>query len=255
MSTRIQFLGVAAFRITLPDDRVVLIDPFLDSNCYGAFKVADLERVDLLLITHLATDHLGDAVSVARRFGCPVVCGPEVKYFLGCHQIPAAQVRTVPWHGQVDPLGIRVRSVPSMHASIGLAPDGKWLCGPPMGFILYASPDCRIYHSGDTAIFSDLRLIGELYRPSVGLMCACELEQEYLESAGLQDHYGNEMSGEEGALAARWLGLEYAICCHFLQPEGRPDVNRFVAVLNAGEGPKPVVLRPGETFTYPPEAV
>jgi L-ascorbate metabolism protein UlaG (beta-lactamase superfamily) len=253
MSTRIKFLGIAAFEVTLPDDRVVLIDPCLDKNPASPIKAADLRQVDMILITHLAVDHLGDAATIARKFGCPVVCGQEVKYFLGCHGVDPGQIRTLPWHGQVNPLGIRVRSVPSMHSSVGLAPDGKWLSGMPMGFILYAAENCRIYHSGDSAIFSDLKLIGQLYQPNVGLMCACELEEEYLQSLGLQDHYGNEMSGDEGALAAMWLGLEYAICCHYLNPDGRPDVEKFIAMLNSTEGPKPVALRPGQTFTYPPE--
>jgi len=253
MTTKIKFLGIAAFEITLPDERVVLIDPCLEANPASPVTVAELERVDLLLVTHLAADHLGDAAAIAQRFGCPVVCGQEVKYYLSCLGVDAQQCRTVPWHGQVNPLGIRVRSVPSMHASVGLAPDGQWLSGPPMGFILYAADDCRIYHSGDSAIFSDLKLIGQLYRPTVGLMCACELEQEYLASMGLKDHYGNEMSGDEGALAATWLGLEIAICCHFLDPDGRADVQKFVSVLRSMEGPKPVVLRPGESFIIPPQ--
>jgi L-ascorbate metabolism protein UlaG (beta-lactamase superfamily) len=253
MSTRIRFLGIAAFEITLADGRVVLIDPCLECNPASPVTVAELERVDLLLITHLAADHLGDAAAVAQRFGCPTVCGQEVKYYLECLGVDSQQIRTVPWHGQVNPLGIRIRSVPSMHASVGLAPDGQWLSGPPMGFILYADERCRIYHSGDSAIFGDLKLIGQLYKPTVGLLCACELEDDYLRSLGLQDHYGNEMSGDEGALAAMWLGLEYAICCHFLDPEGRADVQKFVSILECMEAPKPVVLRSGEVFVYPPE--
>lgn len=253
MTTRIRFLGIAAFEITLDDGRVVLIDPCLDANPASPVRANQVEQCDLLLITHLAADHLGDSAAIAQRFGCPVVCGQEVRYYLECLGIERTQFRTVPWHGQVNPLGIRVRSVPSVHASVGLAPDGQWLSGPPMGFILYASDDCRIYHSGDSAIFGDLQLIGRLYQPTVGLMCACELEEEYLTSLGLQDHYGNEMSGDEGALAASWLGLEYAICCHFLDPDGREDVRKFVAMLSSMEGPKPVILRAGESFFYPPK--
>ena len=120
-----------------------------------------------------------------------------------------------------------------------------------MGFILHASEDCRIYHSGDSALYSDLKLIGMRYRPTVGLLCACELEQEYLVSLGIKDHAGNEMSGEEGALAAMWLGLEYALCCHYLSPKDQPDVDKFVSVLGSMGGPKPVVLGPGQVFTYP----
>lgn len=255
MPTDIQFLGIAAFRLTLPDGRVILIDPCLDSNPASPLRVADLERVDLLLVTHLAVDHLGEAAAVAQKFGCPVVCGNEVKYFLKCQGVGHSQFRTLPWHGQVNPLGMRVRSIPSMHASIRVAPDGQFLSGPPMGFILYVDDQTRIYHSGDTAIFSDLKLIGELYRPTVGLLCACELESEYLQSLGLQDHYGNEMSGDEGALAAMWLGLDVAVCCHFLDPVGRADVAAFVKVLEAraaeGRTPRPVILRPGEVLRYP----
>jgi len=255
MPTHIQFLGIAAFRIILPDDRVILIDPCLDSNQVSPVRVADLERVDLLLVTHLAVDHLGEAAAVAQRFGCPVVCGPEVKYFLKCQSVADGQFRTLPWHGQVNPLGIRIRSIPSMHASIRLAPDGQFLSGAPMGFMIYVDDETRIYHSGDTAIFSDLKLVGELYRPTVGLICACEMESEYLESLGLHDHYGNEMSGDEGALAAIWLGLDVAVCCHFLNPEGRADVAAFVKVLKSraaeGRAPRPVVLRPGEVLHYP----
>jgi hypothetical protein len=139
-----------------------------------------------------------------------------------------------------------------MHSSTAIAPDGMWLSGPPMGFILYASDDCRIYHTGDSAIFTDMKMIGELYQPTVGLMCACELEQEYLVGQfGLEDHYGNEMSGDEGALAAMWLGLETAICCHFLNPEDRPDVEKFLSILNSVEGPNPVILKAGESFFCP----
>ena len=159
MSTQIQFLGLGAFRITLSDGRVVMIDPCLERlNPVSPVKVMDLERVDSLLVTHLAGDHLGEAAAVAKRFRCPVVCGPEVKYFLTCQGVDPKQFRVLTWNAQTNPNGIRVRAVPSFHASVGLAPDGKWLSGAPMGFILYASDRCRIYHSGDTAIFSDLQL-------------------------------------------------------------------------------------------------
>jgi L-ascorbate metabolism protein UlaG (beta-lactamase superfamily) len=253
VNTEIKFLGIAAYEITLPSGQVVLIDPCLDENPASPLKVADLAKVDLVLVSHLAEDHLGDAAAIARNFLCPVVCGPEVKYFLVRQGVAPEKIRTVPWHGQVNPLGIIIRSIPSMHTSVRVAPDGQWLAGAPMGFILYASENCRIYHSGDTAIFSDLKLIGKLYKPDVGLLCACELEQEYLHIMGLQDHYGNEMSGEEGAIAADWLGLKYALCCHYLSPYGRPDVEKFVSMLGKTNGPKPIILQPGQVWSYPPE--
>jgi L-ascorbate metabolism protein UlaG (beta-lactamase superfamily) len=258
MATHIRFLGLAAFEIVTPQGQVVLVDPCLDDNPASPVKVAELQRVDLVLVTHLAEDHLGDTAAVVSKFACPVVCDAGVKYYLGKLGVDGSLIRTVPWGGQVDPRGIRVRAVACMHSSGRVAPDDRWVTGTPLGFILHTDPETRIYHSGDTAVFGDLRLIGELYRPNVGLLCCCQLEHDYLTKHGLLDHLGNEMSGDEGALAAQWLGLEYALCCHYLSPEGHPDVAKFVQILSGRSsegdlGPKPIVLRPGETFVYPPE--
>ena len=255
MKTRIRFLGVAAFEVTNTKGQVVLIDPFLDENPSSPVKVADLHQVDLILVTHLAYDHLGDAAQISRRFACPVVCGPEVKAFLVQSGVDAELVRTVPWGGQVNPNGIRVRAVECHHTSFRLSPNGGYLSGQPLSFILYADPGVRIYHSGDTAIFSDLKLIGELYRPNIGLMCACEIERDYLEQLGLKDHCGNELNGDEGALASIWLGLEYGIICHYLSPDGHVDVDRFFAILqnrHSDDRPytHPLAMRPGEVFEY-----
>jgi L-ascorbate metabolism protein UlaG (beta-lactamase superfamily) len=258
LTTQIRFLGVAAFEITTSQGQVILIDPFIEDNPASPVKVSDLKRVDLVLVTHLAEDHLGDAAEVIKCHGCPVVCGPEVGVFLGQQGINPNLIRRVPWGGQVNPKGIRVRAVESRHTSFRRAPDGQYLSGQPLGFILYADPDVRIYHSGDTALFSDLKLIGQLYRPNIGLLCACELEKSYLQSIGLEDHQGNEMSGEEGAMAAVWLGLDYAIICHYLRPEGHEDVRTFMRTLENGfaDGTspiKPLALQAGEIFQYPME--
>jgi L-ascorbate metabolism protein UlaG (beta-lactamase superfamily) len=255
MTTRVRFLGIAAFEITNSQGQVILIDPFLDENPASPVKAADLQRVDLVLVTHLAYDHLGDAAAISQHFHCPVVCGPEVKVFLTQQGVDPGLIRTLPWGGQVNPAGIRVRAVECRHTSFRRAPDGQYLNGQPLGFILYADPDVRIYHSGDTAIFSDLKLIGELYRPNIGLLCACEIEKDYLEHLGLKDHYGNEMNGDEGALAAIWLGLEYAIICHYLRAGDQEDIRKFFAILEnrcSGEAPlaKPLALQPGEWFEY-----
>jgi len=255
MTTHIRFLGIAAFEITNSLGQVVLIDPFLDENPASPLKVDDLKRVDLILVTHLAYDHLGDAAAISKKFSCPVVCGPEVKVFLTQQGVDPDLIRTVPWGGQVNPAGIRVRAVECHHTSFRKAPNGEYLSGQPLGFILYADPGVRIYHSGDTAIFSDLKLIGELYRPNIGLLCACEIEKGYLEHLGLKDHYGNEMNGDEGALAAIWLGLEVAVICHYLKAGNQDDLRKFFAILEnrcSGEPPqtRPVALQPGEVFEY-----
>jgi len=256
MTVHIRFLGVAGFEILNSKGKVILIDPYLEENPVSPVRVSDLKRVDLVLVTHLADDHLGDAAAISQHFNCPVVCGPEVAAFLQQQGADKNLMRVLPWGGQVSPKGIRIRAVESHHTSFRMAPSGQYLCGQPLAFIIYDEPEVRIYHSGDSSIFSDLKLIGKLYKPNIGLLCACELEKDFLESKGHFDHYGNEMSGDEGAQAALWLGLEYAIICHYLNPDGHEDIERFFEILEdvgSAEGslPKPIALKAGETFKYP----
>ncbi len=257
MATRITFFGLAAYRITTSDGKIVLIDPCLEDNPASLMKVSGLGRVDVTLISHLAFDHLGDAVEIARKTRCLVVCGAEVKHVLVKRGVDSAQIRTLAWGVQLLVAGVRVRSVMSRHASMGTDPDGHFISGFPMGFIVYADPGVRIYHSGDTALYSDLRLIGELYRPNIGLITCCEVEKDYLKAHGILDHYASEMTGDEGALAALWLGVEFALCSHYLYPENHLDIDRFVSILNSrtsDECPvvRPIVMKAGDTFVYPP---
>src|SRR5947209_16969367 len=93
-TTRIRFFGVAAYEIVTRDGCHVLVDPFLDENPGSPVTHDRLERVDLVIVSHAAYDHLGDTGAIARRFGCPVICGGEVKaYLMAAHDIPATQIR------------------------------------------------------------------------------------------------------------------------------------------------------------------
>jgi L-ascorbate metabolism protein UlaG (beta-lactamase superfamily) len=260
MATRITFLGLAAYRVQNSEGKVVLIDPCLEDNPASPIKVADLKRVDVMLVTHLAFDHLGDAPEIARKTGCVVVCGADVKYALVRKGVDTAQIRTLAWSVRLRIGGIPVRSIMSRHASYGMDTDGRLITGFPMGFLFEADPGVRVYHSGDTALYGDLKLIGELYRPMIGLLCCCEMEREYLERHGIRDHDAGEMSGDEGAMAAAWLGLEYALCNHYLSPLGHRDVAEFVSRLrdartDRGTPITPIVLEAGDTFIYPGGAI
>lgn len=251
MATKIRFFGFAAFEIVTAGGEHVIIDPYLDKSAVSPVKSADLEKVDLILVTHGAWDHLGDTYEIARRHGAPVVCGPEVKEALVMQGLPAEQVLAVAWGLEIDFRGLRVRPVESRHTSRVSLPDGRALVGFPMGFILYTADGARIYHMGDTALFSDMRLIGELYKPNIGLVHVTLPDAAH---AGDAQIVTGEMTPYESALACQWLGLEYAVACHYTDPEC-DDVRQFVRLAKdmdvAGRPPfKPIVLKPGEAWTY-----
>jgi L-ascorbate metabolism protein UlaG (beta-lactamase superfamily) len=254
MTTRIQFLGISAYRICTDDGRVVMVDPFLDGNAVSPLKVADLHRVDLILVTHAAFDHLGDAEAIAKKTGAPVVCGGEVRSYLLAQGVPGRQVRAVTWGLEVEIAGLRARSVESHHWSQLTLPDGSFISGVPMGFILRTEPGVCIYHHGDTAIFSDLKLIGDLYKPDVGLIGMTNAPEVMAQFEGPGQLSTAEMDPREAALAAQWLGLDVVLPCHYSHPDS-DDMRAFLDYLHDAQAsgkrvPRAVVLRAGETFDY-----
>ena len=112
-----------------------------------------------------------------------------------------------------------VRPVECHHWSSATLADGRIVTGTPLSFIVETEPDVRIYHFGDTAIFGDLRLIGELYVPTIGLI-GCTHPKQLPEPvlAGPGTILTGEMGPREAALAARYLGVDVAVATLLPRP-------------------------------------
>ncbi len=257
MNTQIRFFGVAAYEIITPDGKHILCDPFLDDNPGSPVKSHELEQVDLIIVSHAAMDHFGDTEKIARRTGAPVICGLEIRNFLVAKGIPSEQVRATTWGIAVEVAGIKVQPVECRHWSILQMPDGSWHTGNPIAFIVYAAPNVRFYHYGDTAIFSDLKLIGELYAPTIGCVGITNPQEIQDRVPGPGRLVSGEMNAREGALAAQWLGLHTVLPCHYIttdHPLVAPDLADFQQHLNnAAEQGEPVplsiVMQPGDVLT------
>ena len=253
MTVRIQFFGVAAYNITTSNQTNILIDPFLDENVFSPVKVDDLEKVDLLLITHNAYDHLGDAPKVAKRFNCPIICAKDVMHNLvKYHGVEEDLFRVTIWGMVMEEAGVRVRPVESHHWSFAVAPSGELLSGPAMGFIVEAAPGIRIYHPGDTALTYDMKLWGELYRPTIGLMHVSLPEGEGVSLPHMECYKTGELTPQEAFTASQWLGLDHIIVSHYVDPDTK-DVRDFLEVAQAfdrkdGLAPKVTVMKPGDVI-------
>ena len=252
MSTRIRFFGVAAYELITEAGQHILIDPFLDENPGSPVKSAELPRVDLILVSHAAVDHLGDTESIARRTGAPIICGGEVRAYLMDKGIPGEQIRATTWGIAVEVAGIKVQPLECHHWSQIKMPDGSFASGVPMAFIVYTDPGVRFYHYGDTAIFSDLKLQAELYQPTIGCIGIAN-PQEILHRYPMPGQMLTaEMSPLEGALAAQWLQLKTVLPCHYINPDCA-EVREFERLLILAEEagakvPRSIVLKPGETI-------
>lgn len=252
MSTKIRFFGVAAYELITESGQHILIDPFLDENPGSPVKSEELLRVDLVIVSHAAVDHLGDTESIARRTGAPVICGGEVRAYLMAKGIPGEQIRATTWGIAVEVAGIKVQPLECHHWSQIKMPDGTFASGVPMAFIVHTDPGVRFYHYGDTAIFSDLKLQAELYQPTIGCIGIAN-PQEILHRYPMPGKMLTaEMSPREGALAAQWLQLDMVLPCHYINPDCA-EVREFERHLAAAEEagakvPRSIVLKPGEVI-------
>ncbi|MEO8463248.1 MAG: MBL fold metallo-hydrolase [Chloroflexota bacterium] len=250
MTTRIRYLGVAGYELSGPGRRI-LIDPFLTGNPVAACSPDELERPDVILVSHPPIDHLGDTAEIALRTGAPVVCGTDSAALLRERGLPASQIRVTVWGIQVEVGGVHVRPVESHHWSQARLQDGTVITGTPLGFVVETEPNIRVYHFGDSAIFGDLALIGRLHRPTVGIL-GCTQPKPLVPtfSPGPGRILTGEMSPDEAAMAAEMLGVRFAIASHYIDPDDE-DVIRFLEQVPTHDttGQRvPLALRPGESL-------
>jgi len=196
----ITWLGHSTFLVALPSGKRLLFDPWLGNpKCPAAFaKPAALAPLDLILVSHGHSDHLTDVVPVARATGAPVVCLFEVGLYLGEKGLQG--VRDMSLGGTQEVAGVKVTMTQAVHSG-SIVDDGRIVyLGGAAGFVVRADGMPTIYFAGDTALFGDMKVIGELYRPDIAFL-------------PIGDHY--TMGPDTAAIAAKWLGVRQVVPMHW----------------------------------------
>jgi len=164
--TTITWYGHATWGIRTPGGVDVLIDPWLASNPRCPVSAHELSA-DVVLVTHGHEDHIADAVAVAQRGNATTIAQYEIGNWLEAQGAP--NVIGMNTGGTVETRGLRITMTHAFHSSSISPADGIY-GGDPVGFVIELESGERIYVAGDTGVFGDMQLIGELYRPVLAIL-------------------------------------------------------------------------------------
>ncbi len=168
-SLKLTWCGHSAFRLE-HHDHTLYLDPFLSHNPLTPPQEKKPHKAHAVLVSHGHIDHMADAVPICTKFGAKLVCMVEASQFYSSEGVKPDQLVAMNLGGTVDVLGIQVTMVQAFHSS-GIESDGNMIYGgSPVGFVLTFPSGFRMYHSGDTCVFGDMRLIAELYKPDLALL-------------------------------------------------------------------------------------
>jgi len=220
----IKWLGHAAFEIEVAG-KILLIDPWLKGNPKACKRVADLKKVDVICVTHDHGDHLGDAIKICRQTGATFVGIYELGVY--AEEQGVKDVIGINVGGTAEVKGVKITMVQAFHSA---------LRGAPVGFIINADGKA-VYHAGDTSLFGDMRLIGEIYRPNVALI-------------PIGGYY--TMGPVEAAMAVELITPNVVIPMHYQTfPVLAPSTEEFrKAVKERTPSVMVVVLKPGESYKF-----
>lgn len=220
----IRWFGHSGFEI-IADKKIILVDPFLTGNPKAAVKASDITRADIVCVTHDHNDHLGDAIDICKRTGATFVGVYELGTYAQAQGVTNVVAMNI--GATLEVKGIKITMVQAFHSAER---------GSPVGFVFDVGK-ARIYHAGDTGLFSDMRMIGQIYRPDI--VCI-----------PIGGYY--TMGAREAAEAVRLILPKIVFPMHYLTfPVLAQSADDFVnAIKEKGLGTQVVVLKPGESYNF-----
>lgn len=229
---KITWLGHSAFEIGFEGGEVLVLDPWITGNpAYPAGH--EIKRADAIAVSHAHFDHMADLVPLANKFDSKVVAIFEIASWAGSKGVKNTDGMNK--GGTVDLGFVELTMTHALHSSSIKDGDNTLYGGEAAGFILTLKDGRRAYFAGDTAIFGELKLYGEIYRPELAFLPIGDLFT---------------MGPEEAAYAGRMLNVKQIIPMHygtFPALTGRPEQLQEKL---SGTGIQVLKLKPGQPTNW-----
>lgn len=232
--SKIRLLGHASFQLTTPEGNIILIDPWFTGNPALPAGYEIPGKIDLILITHGHRDHLdAKIIDLIRTRSPKVIANPIVRLFLQEQGVPEHVFEPMNAGGTVSVLNTKVTMTNAFHFAQVNLPDGKiGYTHAANGFIVWMSDDVSVYYAGDTSVFGDMALLGEIYEPDIAIL-------------PIGDRF--TMGPLEAAFAIRLLKVKHVIPCHYgTMPALTGTPERLKELTEDQERLQIHVLKPGE---------
>lgn len=239
---RATFLGHSVFRIDTPGGKTIYIDPWL-GNPKAPAAAKNVDRADLILVTHGHADHVGQTVELAKKTNARLLTIAELGTYFGTQGVATGNIIRMNKGGTATAIPgtpIKVTLIRADHSSVVTYTDPNTKVtsltpgGEAVGYIIHLENGLRILHAGDTALYGDMELFGRRYKPDVAML-------------PIGDHF--TMGPEDAAEAARLWGVKTVIPMHYgTFPVLTGTVEAFKAALSPGITLK--VPSPGDTVEF-----
>lgn len=223
---KITWLSHSCFE--LAESMNILVDPYICDNPQAP-KPAEELNPDIIAVTHGHADHLGDAEEIARRTGTTVLTVAEVARYLSGQGVRSEGMNI---GGSFQVESVLFTMTPAIHSSGITVTDPPRCGGEAAGFVI--DDGIRIYHAGDTALYSDMRILGDLYRPDVALL---PIGGRYT------------MGPREAAIAASWIRPHLVVPMHYnTWPKIKQDPLEFRDLVETLCDSEVVIMEPGDAL-------